>query len=50
MAQGNGSFPKSLIWVVDWLGEYEEEGNMFGGKYAVASVQIWSSRNKTQKY
>lgn len=50
MAQGNGSFPKSLIWVVDQLGEYEGEGNMLRGKYAVTNVQMWSYRNETQKY
>lgn len=34
MAQGKGSFPKSLIWVADQLREYEWEENTFGGKYA----------------
>lgn len=39
MAQENGSFPKSLIWVEDSHGDYEGEGNMFGGKYAVTNYR-----------
>lgn len=40
MAQGNGSFPKSLTWVVDQLGEYEGEGSMFGEKYTTTKFKF----------
>lgn len=50
MTQRNAHFPKSLIWVIDFLEQYKREENMFEGKYAIMNVQTWSYASETQKY